>query len=91
VDRWQRLAVYRLPQALPAQTPPVRYPGGAVQRRSDWLWVCGEHACAPSIQWALHSGRRAGAEIARSLLGRATPRSLEGLRLASDPPPAGLA
>jgi len=69
---WERLAVYRLPQALPAQTPPVPYPGGTPQRVADWLWVCGEYQSAPSIQWALHSGRRAGAEIARSLLGRGT-------------------
>jgi hypothetical protein len=71
VRRWKRLAVYRLPEALPAQTPPVPYPGAAQQRQSDRLWVCGEYGSAPSIHWALHSGRRAGDDIARSLLPRA--------------------
>ncbi len=89
VKNWERLAVYRLPQALPVQAPPVVYPGGIPQRVSDWLWVCGEYRGAPSIQWALHSGRRAGAEIARSLLGRVAQRSSEGLKLPSDPPPVG--
>ncbi len=89
VKEWERLAVYRLPQALPVQAPPVSYPGGLPQRVSDWLWVCGEHRGAPSIHWALHSGRRAGAQIARSLLGRVAEHSSEGLKLPSDPPPVG--
>ncbi len=69
VRDWRRLAVYRLPKALPAQTPPVLYPGKQPLRRSEWLWSCGEYQSAPSIQWALHSGRRAGREIATALLG----------------------
>lgn len=89
VKEWERLAVYRLPQALPVQAPPVDYPGGITQQVSDSLWVCGEYRGAPSIQWALHSGRRAGAQIARSLLGRVAERSTEGLKLPSDPPPVG--
>lgn len=84
---WERLAVYRLPQALPVQAPPVEYPGGVRQRVSDGLWVCGEHWGAPSIHWALHSGRRAGADVARTLLGRVAQQSREGLRLPSEPPP----
>lgn len=68
VRNWQRLAVYRLPQALPAQTPPQPYPGTVQQRQSDHLWVCGEFGAAPSIQWALDSGRRAGGEIAHTLI-----------------------
>jgi phytoene dehydrogenase-like protein len=85
VRGWERLAVYRIPQALPLQTPPVPYPGDAGQRVADWLWVCGEYHSAPSIQWALHSGRRAGADVARSLLGRVTAQSTAGLRLPSGP------
>ncbi len=81
VRGWERLAVYRIPQALPLQTPPVHYPGDAGQRVADWLWVCGEYRSAPSIQWALHSGRRAGADVARSLLGRVAAHSTAGLRL----------
>ncbi|WP_296702048.1 protoporphyrinogen/coproporphyrinogen oxidase [Thiocapsa sp. UBA6158] len=66
---WKRLAVYRLPRALPVQSPPVAYPGAVRLRQSNWLWTCGEYRSAPSIQWALHSGRRAGEEIASGLLG----------------------
>ncbi len=55
VDRWQRLAVYRLPAALPAQAPPVTAPARPV-RMTDWLWVCGESTAPPSIHWALSSG-----------------------------------
>lgn len=71
VRHWQRLAVYQLPQALPAQTPPVQYPGGTSPRQSDHLWVCGEYRSAPSIHWALHSGRRVAAGVARALMSQA--------------------
>ncbi len=70
VRGWERLAVYRLPQALPVQAPPVPYPGGVEQQMAPGIWVCGEYQAAPSIHWALHSGRRAGAGIARALQGR---------------------
>jgi len=83
VEHWERLAVYRLPEALPAQRPPVPYPAAVPQRRSDRHWVCGEYGSAPSIHWALHSGRRAGAEIARALLGRTDGQGAAGL----GPPP----
>lgn len=89
VDAWRRLACYRLPEALPAQPPPVPFPGSVPFRQSDWLWVCGEHQGAPSIQWALNSGRRAGTEISRALLGRVDGGSTEGLRLPGDAPPFG--
>jgi len=89
VRGWERLAVYRLPQALPVQTPPVPYPGGGEQRVADGLWVCGEYQCAPSIQWALHSGRRAGAGVARALLGRVAEHSAAGLRWPDDRPALG--
>jgi phytoene dehydrogenase-like protein len=81
VRGWQRLAVYRIPDALPVQAPPVPYPGGVEQRIGERLWVCGEYRCAPSIHWALHSGRRAGAGISRALLGRVAGQSAAGLRL----------
>ncbi len=55
VGGWRRLAVYRLPHALPAQYPPVSWPERA-GRVQDWLWVCGEHRAPPSIHWALESG-----------------------------------
>ncbi len=90
VTAWRRLAVYRLPEALPAQTPPVVYPGAVTQRRSDWLWVCGEYGSAPSIQWALHSGRRAGTEIARALLGRVADQGPEVLPRPGSAPSGGV-
>ncbi len=68
--RWGRLAVYRLPAALPVQAPPVPYPGERKVMVSQGLWVCGELGGAPSIQWALHSGVRAGKFVSAALLGR---------------------
>ena len=62
VDRWQRIAAYVIPDALP-----VPNPAGRSLRLADALWGCGEAQGAPSIHWALHTGRRAGTEIAASL------------------------
>lgn len=56
VQGWRRLAVYRLPNALPMQRPPVQAPRGARQVQ-ERLWVAGERAAPPSIHWALRSGR----------------------------------
>ncbi|MCG5536068.1 protoporphyrinogen/coproporphyrinogen oxidase [Ectothiorhodospira mobilis] len=64
VRDWRLIRGYRIPEALPAQHPPVPYPGAAELRRGEDLWVCGEYPTAPSIQWALHTGRRAAEEIA---------------------------
>lgn len=89
VDDWKRLAVYRIPHALPAQTLPVGYPGKSPLCQSEWLWNCGEYQSAPSIQWALHSGRRAGAEIARNLLGQFGDYNAEGRQQAHFKPPTG--
>lgn len=64
---WQRLAVSRLPEALPVQSPPAPYPGGRQVRFGDRLWVCGEFGGAPSIQWTLHSGTRVADCVAAAL------------------------
>ena len=64
VASWERLAVYPIPQALPAQAPPVVDPASVPQRLAPGLWVCGEYQAAPSIHWTLHSGRRAGEDVA---------------------------
>ena len=69
VATWERLAIYPIPQALPAQPPPVADPASVPQRLAEWLWVCGEYRAAPSIHWTLHSGRRAGEDIAHALGG----------------------
>jgi phytoene dehydrogenase-like protein len=66
VGLWRRLAVYRLPAALPVQRDNVTAPG-APQRVGERLWACGETAAPPSIHWALASGDDTGAEIARRL------------------------
>ena len=69
-EEWERLAVYRLPTALPVQAPPVDYPGNQETRIGERLWRCGEHGGAPSIQWALDSGTRAGKSLSAALLGQ---------------------
>ena len=66
VEVWRRLAVYRLPAALPVQSSGVTAPGGPM-RVGERLWVCGETAAPPSIHWALASGDDTGAEIAAVL------------------------
>ena len=68
--RWERLAVYRLAAALPDQAPPVPYPGARNAMVRDGLWVCSELGAAPSIQWALHSGTRAGESVSAALHGQ---------------------
>jgi phytoene dehydrogenase-like protein len=68
VRSWRRLAVYRLPHALPAQYPPVSWPERA-GRVQDWLWVCGEHRAPPSIHWALESGWQTAEGVLEQLRG----------------------
>lgn len=59
VDRWRHLQTLRIRHALPLQTPPVANPRAVDPRRADGLYVCGEYHNAPTINWALYSGRRA--------------------------------
>ncbi|MBN2886842.1 MAG: FAD-dependent oxidoreductase [Chromatiaceae bacterium] len=68
VARWQRLAVCRLPHALPDQSPPVT--PAHPRRLREGLWLCGEGAAPPSIHWALTSGRLTAEALARSLVPR---------------------
>lgn len=60
---WSALTRHVIPQALPAQNPPlqVRRP----IRTADGLWVCGDHRDTASIQGALVSGRRAAQAVLR--------------------------
>jgi len=63
VDGWRRLAVYRIPYALPALTPAeFAAPERSVRLRPG-LCVCGDHRDSASIQGALLSGRRAAAAV----------------------------
>lgn len=56
VDHWTTLRVDRIPHGQPDHRPPFR-PKRA-QSLGDGLFVCGDHRDTPSIQGALHSGRR---------------------------------
>jgi phytoene dehydrogenase-like protein len=58
---WTPLIRHVIPQALPAQLPPlqVRRP----IRTDEGLWVCGDHRDTASIQGALVSGRRTAAAV----------------------------
>ena len=70
VAGWRRLAVYRLPDALPRQAPPVSGETGA-RRVAETLWVCGEQVAPPSIHWALASGEAAARAVLDTLVGLA--------------------
>jgi phytoene dehydrogenase-like protein len=63
VDAWRRLAVHRIPFALPAQPPEVLARAQRPVRLSDGLFVCGDHRDTASIQGAMVSGRRAAAAV----------------------------
>jgi phytoene dehydrogenase-like protein len=69
VRRWNPLKTYQIPRALPAQGPPRPDPAATPYQRVGRAWVCGEYASAPSIHWALHSGRKTGEAVAASLRG----------------------
>ena len=63
VASWQRLAVYRIPFALPAQTPATFAVAQRPARLRNGLVVCGDHRDTASIQGAMVSGRRAAAAV----------------------------
>lgn len=62
---WQLLRLYRIVNALPAQTPPTSHPLDQPVQIKPWLFVCGEYHSLSSIHWALVSGRRAAAAVIR--------------------------
>ncbi|NKN32125.1 NAD(P)/FAD-dependent oxidoreductase [Marichromatium bheemlicum] len=70
VAEWERLAVHRIPQALPLQRPPVMAQTKAPQR-GERLWLCGEAAGPTSIHWALVGGRLAAEAVVGSVRPRA--------------------
>jgi predicted NAD/FAD-dependent oxidoreductase len=63
VDGWRRLAVYRIPYALPDLTPAEFATPERPVRLRPGLFVCGDHRDSASIQGALASGRRAAAAV----------------------------
>ena len=58
--RWEHLATYVLPRALPAMTAPHPFRRPVLV---DGVYVCGDHRDTSSIQGALVSGRRAAAAV----------------------------
>ena len=60
--RWEHVATYDLPHALPRQSPPMGRFRKPV-RLGDRLYVCGDHRDSASIQGALVSGRRAAEAV----------------------------
>jgi len=66
VDLWERLAVYRIPHALPAQPPGFRARRELGPRVGDGLYVAGDWLENASIEGALVSGRRAAEAVLAS-------------------------
>lgn len=66
---WRHLRTYRIPQALPAQLPPLRHPLRQRVRLRQGLFVCGEYGGVASIQWAMFSGRRAAEAVLEEVAG----------------------
>jgi phytoene dehydrogenase-like protein len=63
VQTWRHLRTYRIPFALPVQTPPALAPVAKSPRRQDGLWICGDYLDTASIQGAMVSGRRAADDV----------------------------
>jgi phytoene dehydrogenase-like protein len=70
VTGWRRLRVDRVAHAQPRQEPGTLETPQRPLRRSEGLWVCGDHRDTASLNGALASGRRAGAEVATALAER---------------------
>ncbi|MCW2679735.1 MAG: hypothetical protein JWM62_1136 [Frankiales bacterium] len=64
--RWEHVATYAVPEALPRQDPPMGRFRKAV-RLEPGLYVCGDHRDSASIQGALVSGRRAAQAVLAEL------------------------
>jgi len=63
-SRWEHLATYVLPRALPAMTAPHPFRRPVLV---DGVYACGDHRDTSSIQGALVSGRRAAAAVLTDL------------------------
>jgi hypothetical protein len=60
---WTHLRTHSIPQALPAQLPPLHHPLRQRVRLGQGLFVCGEYGGLSSVQWAIFSGRRAAEAV----------------------------
>jgi hypothetical protein len=63
VKDWRHLRTYRIPHALPMQTPPVSDPTSRPHQIRPGLFVSGEYQNVASIQWAMVSGRQAAEAV----------------------------
>ncbi len=63
VDGWRALRSYRIPHALPDQTPPALDPPERSVRIAPDIFVCGDHRDNASINGAMVSGRRAAEAV----------------------------
>lgn len=63
VDGWKLLAVYRVHNALPDQTPPKIETAERPVKLDSKLFICGDHRDNASINGALVSGRRAAQAV----------------------------
>lgn len=64
VDEWRHLRTYRIPEALPAQSPGFM---DDRPRAPEGVFACGDYLDTSSIQGALVSGREAADRVAGSL------------------------
>ena len=65
VDEWRHLRTNTIAHAQPDHRPPFD-PKRSVSL-GEGMFVCGDHRDTPSIQGALHSGRRCGLAAVASL------------------------
>jgi protoporphyrinogen oxidase len=63
VDGWSHLRSYRIPYALPKQSPPALSPVEKPVKQPNGIFVCGDYLETASIQGAIASGRRAAQQI----------------------------
>jgi phytoene dehydrogenase-like protein len=67
VDGWRLIKIYRIRHALPDQAISLSDPTAPVVRIKQGIYVCGEYHSAPSIQWAMVSGRQAAEALIAEL------------------------
>ena len=69
VESWRHLKTYRIPYALPEQSPPALNPVAKPTQVRDGIFVCGDHCDTGSINGAMASGRRTAAAVMAFLRG----------------------
>jgi phytoene dehydrogenase-like protein len=63
VQAWEHLKSYTIPRALPVQRPPTPNPFRRRIRMGPGVYLAGDLGALSSLQWALHSGRRAAETV----------------------------